>query len=238
MKSYAYKVIFEAETDHRGPRPDDVKALVKIPGKNELNLAYVAAKAQIEKSAQAGDVTAAWKALDKYIEFRNAGGKYQFPLNVFQKDNQNGGCPFYGAHVIQGALRDSCKHLFPGKILCQKRGDGMPAKEHFRKAVQVYPRHLFFYKTIDENSPIEKYDEIADQQPAGDVGGFSRYETIHFPFQIRFKVVVNPVGIFEKTKLKDKSIFPDILNQAAIMGSGAGRGVGYGQWKVVSCDAI
>lgn len=237
MKSYSFNVVFEAETDHRGPRPNDVEALVKIPGKNELNLAYVAAKAQMEKSAQSGDATGCWQALDKYIEFRNAGGQYQFPLNSFQKDNQNGGCPFYGAHVIIGALRGSCKHLYPGQILCQKRGDGMPAKEHFRKAVQVYPFHLFFYRP-GEKKPIKTHDEIQAQQPAGDVGGFSKFETVNMPFQIKFKIVVNPAGIFKNTKLKDPKIFPEVIQHAAILGSGACRGVGCGQWKVIKLDPI
>jgi hypothetical protein len=239
MKNYNIKVNAKSQTDFRGARPETTAALIEKPTSDMVALIYQIGKAQIEKCIQAGDTEAAW---DVYGKVKNkvegsTESNYKNPLNVFQKDRQNGHWPFIGAHSIVASLREAGKFLFPGKLcpLPGQKAPKPPAKEHFRKAVIVKPYHIFMFRN---DKRIEKPDEIAGQQPSKDVKGFAKYETIFAPFEFEFTIMVNPSGIYEKTVLKDKSKFMAMIEQAAIMGIGGCRGIGYGQWEILKAELI
>lgn len=235
IKSYSIKVIGESESDFSGARPMDIKELIEKPGKDIMSLIYQAGKAEIEQQIQAGNTEGAWSVVEK---IQKSAHEYANPLNCFQKDRQNGMAPFLGAHSFVAALRESAKLLYPGKVLYDKKGSKMPAKEHFRKAVMIKPNHIFMYRPQLDGKKIEEVDETQGQQPSKDVRGFARYETILSPFQFQFTIFINPVGIFEKTMLKDKNAFMEMLKMASVLGCGGRRGIGYGQWKIVKAEFI
>tara|TARA_Y100000310_G_C20684413_1_gene818046 strand:- start:513 stop:1220 length:708 start_codon:yes stop_codon:yes gene_type:complete len=225
---YQVKVIGESETDLRGAVPDSCKELTEKPGKDDKTLLYQVVKTQVELSLQKGDTVGALEAIEAY---RKQHFNYASPLNVFRRDNQNGGNPFIGAHCFVGAFRDAAKYLY--EIFYQKKGDKKPAQQHLRKFIQVRPYHIFFY-TPDLNGEIVKApSKVEGQQPTPAVQGFAEYETIFHPFQFQFSLIIYSKGPFEKF-LKDKDKVLETLHQSAIHGIGGCRSAGYGGWKIVS----
>lgn len=234
-ESYSIKVIGQSESDFSGARPSDIKELIEKPGKDIMSLIYQTGKAEIDLCVQSGDTAGAWAVVEK---IQKASHEYANPLNTFQKDRQNGLAPFIGAQSIVASLRDSAKMLFPGKVLYDKKGSKMPAKEHFRKAVFVKPNHIFMYRPGLDGKKIEEVDEIQGQQPSKEVRGFARYETIMAPFQFEFTITVSPKGVWAITELTNPDSFMEMLKMASILGIGGRRGVGYGQWQIIKTEFI
>jgi len=229
--SYTVKVRGRSESDFRGARPVSIEPLLEKPGRNEKSLIYKVVTAQVELCKQNADIEGAWEAIKKY---RDADfGGYQAPLNVFQKDNQNGGCPYIGGHAVFGGLRDAAGWLFPQFFYEKVPGKTKrPSKTHFRKFVIVRPNHIFFYRNGEK---IIKAHGVEDQQPTPAVKGFARYEVIHHPFDFSFTISINDNGLFAKL-LKDKKKVKDIIYQGANHGLGACRSAGYGQWEITNYE--
>lgn len=228
--SYTIHAIGESESAFRGARPESIDPLLEKPDKDTKTLIFQAAKAQVELCLQSGDIAAAWEAIRKYQEQEFS---YQSPLNCFQKDNQNGNIPYIGGHAVFGAIRDAAKFLY--SPFYDKKGSKNPAKKHFRKSIKIRPTHIFFYRPNLDGSLITEIDEVQGQQPTEEVKGFAKYEAINSPFQFQFFVNINPKGPFEKL-LSDTDKMIEIINQASNHGLGAGRGVGYGIWKVLNVE--
>jgi hypothetical protein len=226
MTVYSFKVKGEGESSICGARPEDLKPLIEKPDKDNKSLIHMAVKAQVELAVQAGDVNAAWRAIEKNQEAQFI---YSNPLNVFQKDAHNGNYPFIGAHSIVACFRDSAKFLFPGKIFYDKKGSKNPAAQHARKAISVRPYHVFMKR---KGKTIQEPDKVEGQQPSPTVRGFSRFETIDVPWEFEFTITVSTENSFAGTPLKDKTAIKKILNQMQIQGLGGRRGAGYGQWMI------
>jgi hypothetical protein len=219
--SYMVRVKGEAEMPFRGGKPDDIDALVKNPGKNTKALIFLAAKAQVEMCLQKGDVQGAWEAIETYA---NSEFEFNNPLNCFGKDKQHGDRPYIGGYQIVGALRESAHWLFD--CFYGKKGDGKPAKRHFRKFIQVKPHHIFMRRN---GGFVEEVDGIIGQQPTEAVKGFARYEYIDPVFKFDFDVHVNPVGPLANTLASQDNVV-DMIQQAARQGLMRGRGIGCGGW--------
>lgn len=228
--AYIIKVEGESESDFRGARPDNIDDLLKKPSKDVKSLVHKVVKAQVELAIQNGDTASAWEAIKKY---EDAEFSYKAPLNRFQRDDQNGQCPYIGGHAVFGAFRDAAVWLSPGSFYQKgKQGQtGIPSNTHLRKFVIVRPNHIFMYK----NQIIKTANSIEGQQPTVKVKGFGQYEVIYHPFHFKFNYSINESGPFEKL-LKNKIKIEEIVFQAANHGLGACRSAGYGQWKITKLE--
>jgi hypothetical protein len=244
--SYSIMVEGSADGPWRGNRPQSIEELLKIPNKNIGKLQYLIISKQIEMLLQKGDTDGAERALNAYKTREEEA--HPCPLLLFQRDNQNGGCPYVGAHMVFGAIRDSAKFLYPDAFYGgydddsdeaveeapKKKGKGKkPSKAHLRKFVSVRPHHIFLYR---DGNKIEKCDGIEGQQPVGDVKGFARYEVVYPPFTFQFRVSVQDKGPFLSLLTKPK--IKEIIGQAVNHGLCGCRGVGYGMWNVTSMKEL
>jgi hypothetical protein len=226
-KSYVVYVKGQSESDWRGAQPESIDPLLESQNtKNTAGLEFDIIKTQVELLLNAGKTKQALEALEVYKE--RVKGRYQAPLNTFPRDMQNGQHPYIGAHCFVGALRDTAAYLFPNEFY-KKKGDKAPSKKHFRKAIQVRPHHIFL---VRDGETIKEPDSVDGQQPVGEVRGFARYEVIRHPFTFDFKILVSAAGVFSSL-LSNQEKLIEALYQSTFHGIGAGRGVGYGAWKIV-----
>jgi hypothetical protein len=226
-------VVYKGLYDIRGARPDNTAALVEIDPKNVLLTEYKILNATVDQCIQAGRVDDAAEALKIYKRNLAAGIGIKNPLNVFQKDLQNGGAPYIGAHCVEGAFREACKFYFPGKILYEGKGifknTALPGQEHVRKTLTILPKHIFLHQPDMSNGKVLKPNRIVGQQPSKTVGGFARYEEIDAPWMIEFDMSISTRNRFRGSLLEDKAVIEEIMVGVGNLGFGGCRGAGFGR---------
>lgn len=231
--SYAINVEGESMTDWSGSRPENIDSLLNRPDKDITALQFMVTKTQVELLCQKGDTLAATEILAKYKKDQEEAERgYKCPLNVFQRDNQNGKAPYQGAHCFFGAFRDAAGHL--NEIYYKKAADrGTKASDkHLRKFVRIVPNHVFLYRN---GKKITEVDGIEGQQPSEDVKGFAKYEVIKHPFTFKFRMQIIPAGPF-KEFLADRDKVIEALKCSTFNGEGSRRSAGYGGWRITKAE--
>lgn len=215
--------------------PADIEGLVKKSSGNTKALQLKIVTAIVDKCIQVNDIEGAQKALNKYQEDE---ALYSFPLMTFKRDKQNGNAVYMGANSFYGAIRDTIVESFFDEVCVYKKGKkgyiGFPSAKRIRNYVFVKPHHVALYNPVKKERIIEP-DVMSDpQQPVGDVKGFSRFEVINPPYEVKFRVEVHPRRPWGN--LKDQDLMKNILWYSSFRGIGARRGAGFGSWKIDTLD--
>jgi hypothetical protein len=242
-EGYIIEVVGKAEGPHSAAKPASIEPLIeKSREKNFTKLMYGVLEKQVDMYLTKGDTEGALQCISDFRNKLEHTETYDAPLNAFQRDHQNGGGLFIGAHCPFGSFRDTATNL-AWEHFYQKGKTGYtnphthPSPTHLRRVVKVVPNHIFFYRPDLNGKLITAPDIEKDgQQPIGAVKGFQQYEVLNPPFQFKFSIGVFPKGKYFSKLLADRDTVMEIVRQMPLAGLGARRSAGHGYWSFVSCE--